>query len=185
MAYTNTNISGQMIILVATEDELRLAQKHLSDEEIIHTGVGASNIIKVCSQLLLRKGIENEKIVNVGFCGSNSLPIGSVVKISKTYRLMDNVVEFDDYRNGYELATEGVPCYTSNCFVLHTEITEPCAFDMELNYIAAFPLNLVGAVKIVSDNLCLNKYEESIRNSEDVVWDEVRLLLQQITGATE
>lgn len=169
-----------MIVLVATKDELRLAEKHLTGYEIVHTGVGASNIINCCSKLLLRPEIADDKIVNLGFCGSNNIPVGSVVKVSKTYRLMDNVVEFDDYRNGYELSSDGVPCYTSNCFVLKTDIEQPCAFDMELNYIAAFPLNLVGAVKIVSDNLCLNKYEESIRNSEDATWDEVKAILESL-----
>lgn len=169
-----------MIILVATEDELRLAKKHLGEYEIVKTGVGAGNVIRCCSQLLFRKGIENERIVNLGFCGSNSIPVGTVVKVSKTWRLMDNVVEFEDWRNGYELAAEGgVPCYTGNCFVLKTDIVEPCAFDMELNYIADFPLPLCGAVKIVSDNLCLDKYEHSIRHSEDEAWDEVRAILKE------
>ena len=82
--------------------------------------------------------------------------------------------------NNYELAAEGgVPCSTSNCFVLKTDIVEPCTFDMELNYIADFPLPLCGAVKIVSDNLCLDKYEHSIRHSEDETWDEVRAILKE------
>ncbi len=174
-----------MIVLVATEDELRLARKHLRGMETLHTGVGASNVIRACSQLLLRPGIEREKIVNVGFCGSNNIPIGKVVKVSKSWRLMDNVVEFEDYRNGHELSTDGVPCYTSNCFVLKTDITEPCAFDMELNYMAAFPLPLVGAVKIVSDNLCLDKYEESIKSSEDATWVEVREILREFDEKSE
>ena len=84
-----------MIILVATEDELRLAKKHLGEYEIVKTGVGAGNVIRCCSQLLFRKGIENERIVNLGFCGSNSIPVGTVVKVSKTWRLMDNVVMLD------------------------------------------------------------------------------------------
>ena len=167
-----------MIILVATDDELRLAKAHLGEYEIIRSGVGAGNVIRSCSNLLMRPGIRDEKIVNVGFCGSNSLPVGTVVKISETFRLMDNVVEFDDWRNGYVLSEEGVPCYTSNSFVLTTDIVKPCAFDMELNYIVAFPLPLVGAVKIVSDNLCLDKYEHSIRHSESETWDEVRRLIR-------
>ena len=166
-----------MIILVATDDELRLARKHLGEYEIVKTGVGAGNVIRSCSELL-KRGVK-EKIVNVGFCGSNSIPVGSVVKISKTWRLMDNVVEFEDWRNGYGLSADGVPCYTSNCFVLKTDIVEPCAFDMELNYIAAFPLPLAGSVKIVSDNLCLDKYEHSIRHSEDETWEEVKALLAE------
>ncbi len=166
-----------MIILVATEDELRLAKRHLGDYGIVKTGVGAGNVIRTCSELLMHEGIQRERIVNVGFCGSNSIPVGSVVKISKTWRLMDNVVEFADWRNGLELAKDGVPCYTSNSFVLKTDIVEPCAFDMELNYMAAFPIPLVGAVKIVSDNLCLDKYEHSIRHSEDETWAEVRAIV--------
>ena len=169
-----------MIVLVATDDELRLAEAQLGgDYEIVKTGVGAGNVIRTCSELLLREGIGKEKIVNVGFCGSNSLPVGSVVKVSRSWRLMDNVVEFEDWRNGYELSADGVPCYTSNCFVLKTDIVEPCAFDMELNYIAAFPLPLAGSVKIVSDNLCLDKYEHSIRHSEAETWEEVKALLAE------
>ena len=93
---------------------------------------------------------------------------------------MDNTVEFNDFRNGYRLSEDGVPCYTSNSFVLKTDILEPCAFDMELNYIAAFPLNLVGSIKIVSDNLCLDKYEESIKNSEDKTWDLVKKYIEEM-----
>ena len=169
-----------MIILVATDDEFRLASKHLKGHEIIKIGVGAGNVIRSCSELLLRPGIKNERIVNVGFCGSNSIAIGSVIRVSETWRLMDNTVEFEDWRNGYKLAEKGFPCYTSNSFVLKTDITEPCAFDMELNYIAAFDLPLKGAVKIVSDNLCLDKYEHSIRHSEDATWDEVKSIIETI-----
>ena len=170
-----------MIILVATDDELSLAKRHLSEYEIVKTGVGAGNVIRVCSELLQRPGIGEEKVVNVGFCGSNSIPVGSVVKVSETLRLMDNVVEFTDWRNGYRFCEDGVPCYTSNSFVLKTDITVPCAFDMELNYAAAFPqIPLVGAVKIVSDNLCLDKYEHSIRHSEAETWDEVRRILEKL-----
>lgn len=176
----------KMIILVATDDELSLAKEHLGgDYEIIKTGVGAGNVIRTCSELLLRGRIGDEKIVNVGFCGSNSLPVGSVVKVSKSWRLMDKVVEFEDWRNGYELAQDGVPCYTSNCFVLKTDIVEPCAFDMELNYVVDFPLPVVGAIKIVSDNLCLDKYEHSIRHSESETWDEVKALLEKFRALTE
>ena len=63
--------------------------------------------------------------------------------------------------------------------MLQTDIVEPCAFDMELNYMAAFEMPLVGSIKIVSDNLCLDKYEHSIRHSEDETWDEVKRMLTE------
>lgn len=178
-----------MKILVATEDELRLVHKYLPEYKAIKIGVGASNVIKNCSKLDL-----NETYINIGFCGSNSLKIGQVIKVSKSYRLMDNVVEFEDFRNGDEISSNSkyfsselvkidsnnaYPCYTSNSFVLKTDITEPCAFDMELNYIFAFPIKLLASIKIVSDNLCLEKYEESIKRNEDEIWDEVKVLINE------
>lgn len=168
-----------MKILVATEDEVRLATKYLPGYEIVHMGVGANNVIKTCVGIPAE-----EKVITVGYCGSNCLKIGQVIEVSKTYRLLDKIsgFTFDDYRNGYELSKEGYPCYTNNSFVVQTDIVEPCAFDMELNYIAAFPFQLLGAVKIVSDNLSLQKYEESIKKTEDDVWGEVRRIVDRIAA---
>ena len=116
----------------------------------------------------------------MGFCGSNNIPKGSVVMVSKSYRLISSDVCFKDYRNGYPLAIEGYPCYTSNDFVTSTTIKEDCVFDMELNYIAAFNFNLVGAVKIVSDNLCIKEYEKSVDIDDKSTWEEVKRLLYNI-----
>jgi hypothetical protein len=56
-----------------------------------------------------------------------------------------------------------VPCYTSNDFVLQTNIKEPVVFDMELAYILALGFKNVESIKIVSDNLSLKEYEEQIK----------------------
>ena len=80
--------------------------------------------------------------------------------VSKSYRLISSDVCFKDYRNGYPLAIEGYPCYTSNDFVTSTTIKEDCVFDMELAYIAAMGFQHLHALKIVSDNLSLHTYRE-------------------------
>lgn len=171
-----------MIILVATDQEYELAKKYLGEYEIVKTGVGASNIIKRCSELLIsfvRKG-HYETIINVGFCGSNTLPKGTVTKVSRSYRYIDHTVGFVDYRNGCPLGKNGYDCYTSNDFVTEDDMDKPVLYDMELNYIVAFPFNVLGSIKIVSDNLSVDEYSESIHTSTDETWAKVRSLVDGI-----
>ena len=54
-------------------------------------------------------------------------------------------------------------CYTSNDFVLSTDITEPVVFDMELAYILALGFYDIKSIKIVSDTLNLDEYEKNIK----------------------
>lgn len=119
-----------MKVLVATEEEYELAKKYLYGIEIIKTGVGASNIINTCCNKLSYK----DDVINIGFCGSTNLPIGEVCNVNKSYRLVDNTVQFEDFRNGYEFCEEGYPCYTSNSFVTKSDTQDAILFDMELNY---------------------------------------------------
>lgn len=167
-----------MKIIVATDEEYNLVRKYLPEFNVLQTGVGASNVINKCCDLSSKVDV-----INIGFCGSNNLKIGSVVTVSKTYRLLSNKVIFKDYRNGYVLSETGYPCYTSNEFVTKTDIKEDCIFDMELNYLAAFNFNLLGAVKIVSDNLNVLEYEHSVDVDEKSIWDEVKKQLYQIIGS--
>lgn len=163
-----------MIILVATDQEFELASKYLHDYTIVQTGVGASNVIRTCAELQYFLDV-----INVGFAGSNFLPIGTVSRVSTTHRLIDHTVGFVDYRNGFSLCpdTDGYPCYTSNDFVVENTSDDPVLYDMELNYIAAFPFNLLGSIKIVSDNLCADTYAKSIHTSTEETWRKVRELV--------
>lgn len=164
-----------MKILVATDEEYALAKKYISGIEIIKTGVGASNVIKVCSNLSYK-----DNIINIGFCGSTNIPVGTVCRVNRSHRLMDDTVQFEDYRNGFELCTLGVPCYTSNSFVTHTFMEGSILFDMELNYIVAFPFRTLGAIKIVSDNLNVEEYAQNIVRSEEETWATVNKLIYKI-----
>lgn len=66
------------MVVVATKEERKLAKKLYPRERIFKTGVGALNVIKS-----LMGVSKKEKIVNVGYCGSNILPIGTKVKVGK------------------------------------------------------------------------------------------------------
>lgn len=142
------------MIVVATQEEKKIAEKEFPGEFIIVTGVGGLNVVKK-----LRYYSLNTKIINFGFVGSNTLPIGTRVNIGKC-RLYHPNVEYQEPE--YNLGGD-VPCYTSNDFVLQTGIEEPCVFDMELAYILALGFDEVKSIKIVSDNLNYKQYEETIK----------------------
>lgn len=145
------------MIVVATDEEYKQARKHFKRHIIIKTGVGGINVYRKLKRL--PKWL---KITNYGYVGSNKIPIGTKVEI-KECQLYHPNVEYDEPK--FKLKTrsrKAVKCYTSNDFVLNTDIKEPCVFDMELAYILAMGFKRVESIKIVSDNLSLKEYEENI-----------------------
>lgn len=143
-----------MIIVVATEEEFKIAHKRFKGHNIVMTGVGGINVVRT-----LKKANKGVKILNFGYVGSNVIPIGTEVRIGEC-RLYHPNVEYDEPT--YKLSGD-VPCLTSNDFVLHTDIKQPVVFDMELAYILALGFKDVESIKIVSDNLSLKEYEEQIK----------------------
>jgi len=91
--------------------------------------------------------------------GSNYIPVGTEVRVGTSQLYHPNV----DYDEPVFSLDGDVPCYTSNDFVLHTEIDEPVVFDMELAYILAMGFKNVESIKVVSDNLSLTEYEMMIK----------------------
>ena len=141
------------MIVVATDEEYALAKKVFKRHIIIKTGIGGVNVLK-----RLKHFPRWLKITNFGYVGSNNLPIGTKVRV-KECKLYHPNVKYEEPT--YEL--DGfVNCYTSNDFVLNTDIEEDCVFDMELAYILAMGFKRVESIKIVSDNLSLKQYEEEI-----------------------
>lgn len=142
-----------ILIVVATDEEYKLAQERFKGDVIVKTGVGGINILRS-----LKDHDRGLKIVNFGYAGSNVLPIGTEVKVGKCKLYHPNV----EYEEPTFNLNGDVLCYTSNDFVLKTEIKEPCVFDMELAYILALGFKNVESIKIVSDNLSLKQYEENV-----------------------
>lgn len=140
------------MIVVATKEEYKLARKRFKHELILKTGVGGINILKK-----LKNVPKSLKIVNFGYVGSNVIPIGTEIRVG-TCKLYHPNVEYKEPI--FELDGD-IPCYTSNDFVLNTDIKEPCVFDMELAYICALGFKNVESIKIVSDNLSLKEYEKT------------------------
>jgi hypothetical protein len=144
------------MIVVATNEEYILAQKRFKGREIVRTGVGGINVLNA-----LKEADKGQEIVNFGYVGSNIIPIGTEVKVGGC-KLYHPNVEYEEPT--YKLDGD-VTCYTSNDFVLSTDIKEPVVFDMELAYILALGFKNVKSIKIVSDNLSLEKYEKIIKEN--------------------
>lgn len=141
------------MLVVATDEEYKLAKKLFKRHKIIKTGVGGINVIETLKHLP-----KWHKIINFGYVGSNNIPIGTKVKISECQLYHPNV----DYEEPIYKLNGDIKCYTSNDFVLNTDIKEPVVFDMELAYIMALGFKNVESVKIVSDNLSLKEYKKNI-----------------------
>lgn len=146
-----------ILVVVATDQEYKQACEN-TKFKVVKTGVASGNVIQV-----LKDVNKNTKIINVGFAGSNCLPVGTIAKIKNSFLYHPNV-SFEE--KTYQLGGE-VDCYTSHDFVLSTNIKEPVVFDMELNTICALGFE-VESYKIVSDNLNLNQYEKAEAQKVDL-----------------
>ena len=135
-------------ILVAMDKEARLL--NIPEAEIFVTGIGGENTIKTLNKLVQEKKINvTDKIINVGFVGSNIFPIGSILEIG-------SVTLYDKESKTFKLNDKGIRCFTADTFIeTNNKIS---AVDMELWYICNFGFKDVKSYKIISDNLSLDKY---------------------------
>lgn len=148
------------MIVVANDIEKVLAEEKFPDDEILVIGCGGMNVVNS-----LKDVPRDTPIINFGHAGSNNIALGTEVHVSTctSYSLSD----FKYESPVYELEDEGVPCYTAGDFVTACDIEEPCVFDMELGFILALGFTNVRAIKLVSDNLSLDKYNETISEVEE------------------
>ena len=143
------------MIVVATDEEYKLAKKRFKHRIIIKTGVGGINVIRKLKHL--PKWI---KITNFGYVGSNNIPIGTEIIVGESRLYHPNAIYNEPE---YIIDKKSIiKCFTSNDFVLETKIEKPCVFDMELAYICALGFKRVESIKIVSDNLNIKEYENEV-----------------------
>lgn len=146
-------------LVVATKEELDLPwARSFSELETIVTGVGGTNVIRAL------KGIpQDSQIYNVGYCGSQMYPVGTVIWVNHC-RLWHPNVTFQE--RTFELAesSSGITCYTAGDFVLQGDELPPYSVvDMELAYIAAFGFSRLASVKYVSDCLDYDQYKQTAK----------------------
>lgn len=155
------------VIIVATDTEKQIIDETLTthplpyDIHIIQTGAGISNTLDTLLPLNL-----DSPIFNFGYVGSNQIKKFSILTVNEV-RHYHPSVNFD--RPEPKLLLKTIPglvpatCYTCQDFVHDTTIKEPAIFDMELAIIARlYQHQPVFSLKIVSDNMDLDEYNQTI-----------------------
>ncbi len=135
---------------------------------LIITDIGRNNVTLSLLELTKTYKMENSIIINIGLVGSNNLNVGEIIEVDNSYGYHFDLTPFGDKlyytkNSPYKLNTiniKKVDCYTSDGFVQSTNIKETCVFDMELNTITLFPHKKIHSIKIVSDTLNANTYNE-------------------------
>lgn len=141
------------MIVVATKQEKE--RFNSETQEVIMTGVGYGNVFETLKDIP-----RDTPITNIGYAGSNVIPKGTVCSIGECKHYHPNV-EYEE--TSYKLNGDYV-CYTSDDFVTYTDIEEPVVFDMELYAILSMGFTNVTAIKIISDNLSIEEYENEVES---------------------
>ena len=154
-------------IIVATDAEKEIIEEVIQARggekayEIIQTGAGISNALDTLLDLE-----HDRSVLNFGYAGSNQLSRSGIYTVKEVRHYHPNV-DFD--REEPTLMLDLAPgideaiCYTSQDFVNDTLLKEPVLFDMELAIIARLCRGQqVVSIKVVSDNLSLDEYNEAI-----------------------
>lgn len=134
------------------------------------TGIGCQQVKEVLSRAekdgLLTK---NDDVLNFGYAGSNKSKVGNIHFVTTCRRHgYPNI-------NGFILnkppiwmpwwsEKSKITCYTSDEFVEHSNIIEPCLFDMELFEICRHANRQIYSLKIVSDNLNERDFDKNIQD---------------------
>ena len=143
-----------MLIVIAEKEELKLVEEFgYKNYPILITGVGGVNVINALKDIS-----RDEYIINIGYAGSNNLPINTHVEVRCCHTYHPSV-EF--YEHSFKVLSNDskYDCYTSTDFVTKTNIEESCVFDMELAFICALGFKNIKSIKVVSDNLSLHEYK--------------------------
>ena len=169
------------LFVIAMKKEAKSIIKHYNLEKIDDNYYKKDNIELIITEVS-RNGITSELVnllykynldyrdyimINVGVAGSNNLKINDVYMVNKSYGYNFDLTPFDKplyecILSPYQMDTldefKKVNCYTSDGFVLKTDIKEDALFDMELNMIITFPFKKKYSIKVVSDSLSNHEY---------------------------
>ena len=138
--------------------------------ELVITDVSRNGITSALVNLIYKYNInyKDYAAINIGMVGSNNLKVGEVVMATKSLGYHFNLTPFGDplyhaLNSPFSLEkvcnVKSATCYTSDGFVLETDIKEDAIFDMELNAIVNFPFKKYYSIKVVSDSLNNKEYD--------------------------
>lgn len=141
------------LVIVANKAEAKIAKKLFKNHQIKVIGEG---FYQVLTNL---KGISKKQpLINFGMAGGVGYKINQTVEVG-TSKLLTTTRNIKS--KTFKLSNSGVVCYTANDFVLRNNTkNQKCIFDMELYYILALGYNVIKSIKLISDNLDLDRYHK-------------------------
>lgn len=136
---------------------------------LVITDITRNGVTSSLINLLYEKKLNYKEytMINIGMVGSNNLKINSVYLVDKSYGYNFDLTPFDEplynapyspYQMDLVDNINKVNCYTSDGFVLNTNIKDDAIFDMELNSIITFPFVKKYSIKVISDSLSNDEY---------------------------
>ena len=139
--------------------------------ELIITDISRNGITTSLINLMYKHSINYKDyvMINVGMVGSNNLKVGSVLMVENSYGYNFDLTPFGDklyhapnspFKMNKVDNINKVDCYTSDGFVTKTDIKKDVIFDMELNAIVNFPFKKYYSIKVISDSLSSNEYND-------------------------
>lgn len=162
-----------MKIFVATEEEKNALIPEKYKRNTIITGIGLINTMRVVQgNLYVMSG---EKIVNVGYAGSNNLKPGTLWMVAENQMYQES-----DVLQGYKVlkTLKDVPvarCLTASDFLSETNRKDKFLVDMEL---AAYSnITNLYSIKVVSDNLNMEDYDKALKKDYK---KEIQNMLERI-----
>lgn len=164
------------LFVIAMEKEAKDIIKHyglnkvdnnyyqLDNISLVVTDISRNGVTSSLVDLIYKHKLnyEDYTMINIGTTGSNNLPVGSVFLVDKSYGYNFDLTPFGDplyqapyspYKMDEIKGVKKINCYTSDGFVLKTNIKDDALFDMELNSIITFPFKKKYSIKVVSDSL--------------------------------
>lgn len=169
------------VIICAMEKEAQYINPCLPNVEIIKTGIGAVNVVNTLALKLATGQLKlNDRIINVGYAGSNKYEVGDIISIESVKRLCPSAtVPENTYNLIYYPLLPAIAnfdyCLTADDFC-NEIINEIPAVDMELYYIKDMGFENVTSFKIISYNLNYCGYEkfeaeESWKKLNNILWE--------------
>lgn len=159
-----------MLLIFCAEME---EAKHIrcNDAFTIVTGVGYSNVMKALPRFNLKS---DDKIINIGYAGSNKYPVGSVVGVNKSRKLVQTYIK--ERGINLEPLLPADVCYTADNFINKKQKNVIPLVDMELYYLA-FIFPHLQSIKIVSDNFNLKEHRQADFKES---WEQVNEILKSV-----
>ena len=156
-------------IICAEETE---AEHIKCDKAKIHvTGAGLYNVLKA-PRIAIKEG---DRILNIGYAGSNAFKPGEVFSVSSVERLNPSKTIKEQKQFLYPYYFMGAECYTADDFV-NMAFRELPLVDMELYYLSLIYPG-IRSIKIISDNL---NYKDFKKAKLIESWERVNKALEEL-----